>query len=315
MPITSRVLILVLAQLLSAAVAAAQAPISPKFEVAAIKVAVPLETQLTTGQLRVSQVITDDRIDLKPFSLADLIVMAYGIKDYQLTAPDWMRSERYEVQATLPAGSTKAQVPEMMQALLADRFQLKIHREKKTHGVYALVVGSDGHKLQPAEPDPAPDAPPPPGSRTVNVAGQEMRIVEDGSGGGTVTTGQGSVRVSSNANVMRLELPKATMTQYAALLSQMVDKPVIDFTNLTGSYQAAIEIGQDDLMAMMRTMAARSGLSLPNVAGLAADASQPTVQGSSVFAAVQKLGLKLEPRNIPLDDIVVDSAMKTPTEN
>ena len=56
-------------------------------------------------------------------------------------------------------------------------------------------------------------------------------------------------------------------------------------------------------------------MSLPNVAGLAADASQPTVQGSSVFAAVQKLGLKLEPRNIPLDDIVVDSAMKTPTEN
>jgi uncharacterized protein (TIGR03435 family) len=58
------------------------------------------------------------------------------------------RTERFDVVATLPAGATPAQVPEMLQSLLAERFGLKIHKEKKGFPVYALVVGKSPLKLR-----------------------------------------------------------------------------------------------------------------------------------------------------------------------
>src|SRR5678815_5425973 len=108
-------LLLTLATLIAVPAAAqtaapSQAPRAPHFEVASIKPAVPLQTQSNTGNVQrlMQQVITDTRIDLNTVSLADLIAVAYRIKPYQLIAPDWTKSERYDVQATLPSGATKA---------------------------------------------------------------------------------------------------------------------------------------------------------------------------------------------------------------
>jgi uncharacterized protein (TIGR03435 family) len=53
--------------------------------------------------------------------------MAWRLKNYQIVAPDWMTSTRWDIIAKLPQGSTSKQVPEMMQALLRDRFQMKMH--------------------------------------------------------------------------------------------------------------------------------------------------------------------------------------------
>ena len=86
-------------------------------------------------------------------SLADLIRVAYRVKPYQLSGPDWMTAERFDVLAKMPEGATREQVPEMLKALLAEPFKLAVHRESKEHAVYALVVGKGGPKLKESAPD------------------------------------------------------------------------------------------------------------------------------------------------------------------
>jgi uncharacterized protein (TIGR03435 family) len=310
---------------LAAVPSAAQTPASPHFEVASIKPAVPLQTQINSavsagnaGQLRVmQQVITDSRIDVNTLSLADLIAMAYRIKPYQLTAPDWMKTERFDVQATLPPGATKEQVPEMMQALLAERFKVKVHREQKPQPVYALVVAKDGPKLQPAA---EATAPPPddPKAQTLSLAGQDIRISSDNKGGQVVSTNGQNIRIqTSPEGTIRMEFDKATMAQFVEQVGQFLDKPVIDQTGLTGAYRIPLELSQEDLMAMMMAKVAAAGITLPTpLPGQAAAGQAATPSSnSSIFNTVQKLGLKLESRNLPVDTIVVDSAEKTPTEN
>jgi len=296
-----------------------QAARAPHFEVASIKPAVPLQTQINSGNIQrllTQQVITDARVDLNTVSLGDLIAMAYRIKPYQLIAPDWTKSERYDVQATLPPGATKEQVPEMMQALLAERFKVTLHREKKPQPVYALLVSKDGHKLKPAAKDPSP-APDDPNAQTLSLAGQDVKISNDGRGGQVITTnnGSGAMRVTSKDGLIQMEMSKGTMTQVAEMLGQFLDKPIIDQTELTGDYQIAIELSQEDVLAMAMAKMAAAGISMPALpAGTPGQAATPS-NGSSIFATVQKLGLKLEPRNLPVDTIVIDSAEKTPTEN
>src|ERR1700736_3041665 len=62
-------------------------------------------------------------------SLKLYLGMAYSLKNYQISAPDWMASDRWDITAKLPDGSDPKQIPEMPQALLRDRFQIKMHRE------------------------------------------------------------------------------------------------------------------------------------------------------------------------------------------
>jgi len=64
-------------------------------------------------------------------TMRSLLMMAYGLKNYQISGPGWMDSERYEVVAKIPAGASKAEVAKMLQAMLADRFALVGHLETK----------------------------------------------------------------------------------------------------------------------------------------------------------------------------------------
>jgi uncharacterized protein (TIGR03435 family) len=85
-------------------------------------------------------------------------------------------------------------------------------------------------------------------------------------------------------------------------------------TELKGEYQVALELSMADLMSAARA-AGLPGGPLPSAgAASAADAASEPSAGS-VFAAVQKLGLRMEPRKAPLETIVIDHLEKTPTEN
>lgn len=86
-------------------------------------------------------------------SLRDFLALAYKTKGTLVSGPDWTATERFDISATLPAGSTPAQVPEMFKALLADRFQMKVHKDKKEFPVYALLVAKSGLKMKESAPD------------------------------------------------------------------------------------------------------------------------------------------------------------------
>src|SRR5204863_1164480 len=80
-------------------------------------------------------------------TIKDYISMGYAVKLYQISGPDWITTDRFDIAATLPEGSHPDQVPTMMQTLLEDRFELKTHREKKDFPVYALRVAAGGLKM------------------------------------------------------------------------------------------------------------------------------------------------------------------------
>jgi uncharacterized protein (TIGR03435 family) len=82
-------------------------------------------------------------IDLKLY-----LGMAFRLRNYQISAPDWMTSGRWDISAKLPTGADSKQIPEMLQALLRDRFRMKMHRESRDLPVYALTLGKGDLKMK-----------------------------------------------------------------------------------------------------------------------------------------------------------------------
>lgn len=96
-------------------------------------------------------------IVLTNVNLQTLVSMAYNIQSFQLAGgPSWLRSRRFDVAAKSPIGTAKSQTWVMLQSLLADRFQLTIHRETRELPIFELVVAKGGLKIQPANRAPGP---------------------------------------------------------------------------------------------------------------------------------------------------------------
>src|SRR6266513_2944286 len=96
------------------------------FEVASIRSAEPITpAMIQAGKMHVGMKIDAGKVDIGFFSLRELIPLAYEVKPFQLTGPDWLSAQRFDILAKLPEGATKEQVPAMLRALLEERFKLK----------------------------------------------------------------------------------------------------------------------------------------------------------------------------------------------
>jgi len=266
----------------------------PAFEVASIK-----PSNQTAGQVTAGVHIDGSQVRAAAMSFRDYIGMAYRLRSYQIQGPDWMAEQRFDLAATLPAGSSTAQFSDMMQTLLAERFNLKLHHEKKEFPVYVLEVAKTPLKLQASKPDPNADAA---DKSVANVTGS-------GSAQGvSVNLGQGSSYTFANN---RFEATKLTMMQFAGNLERFVDRPIVDMTGLDGRYDFGLDVTEEDYRLMLIRAGVNSGVVLPPAALRLLETGSPV----SLFDALQKLGLKLDARKAPLDVVVVDEARKTPTDN
>src|ERR1700685_2105645 len=108
-----------------------------EFEVASIRPSGPIQSAADAARIGVH--IDGARVNLNGLSLNDLLGAAYKVKLHQIAGPEWMASERFDINGKLPAGSNGDQIPPMIQALLTDRFGMKFHWEKKDFLVYAPV--------------------------------------------------------------------------------------------------------------------------------------------------------------------------------
>ena len=274
---------------MAASVALGQAP-KPAFEVASVKPAQPIELQ-DPGKLHIGMQIDGARVDIGSMRLADLIPVAFRVKFYQVSGPDWLSADdmsapRFDVLGKMPEGAASEQVPEMLQALLAERFKLTFHRESREHSVYALVVAKGGPKLKQLVPE------------------------ADSLPGGQA----GTIRISPGPDgSMRTEASKQSMVQLAELLSRSVDRPILDMTELKGYYHVTLEISMADMKKAARAEGFAAGPPGAGAASAADAASDPS--SGSIFSAVQKLGLRLEPRKSLIETIVIDHVEKTPTAN
>ena len=135
----SKVLLLQIAFVLP--FAGQQLPVKVEFEVASIKPAAPdlpaKTVQVTGGEYRG-----------RNLSLFELITTGWQLNQYQLIAgPKWIREVGWGVDAKLPDGANSGQLAQMMQVMLADRFQLVVHRETRNLPIYLLTLARGGPKL------------------------------------------------------------------------------------------------------------------------------------------------------------------------
>ncbi len=183
-----------------------QASVLPQFEVATIKPNHSPDPNNDKGYWRA--VKGDEiKITMRNGNLLAFIEEAYGVKPYQITGPDWLKSERFDIVA-IASHVRKDQLRPMLQSLLKERFKLEVHRESKVLPVYALVQGKNGAKIQAIKPD-----------------GESG--VWDGIG--------------------KLTAKKITMTHFAETLSSQMDRPVVDTTGLEGVFDFTLEYTKQEV--------------------------------------------------------------------
>jgi uncharacterized protein (TIGR03435 family) len=152
-------------------------------------------------------------------SLRQLITTAYDVRDFQLFGgPSWMASERFDIEAKAAGNPTQDQISQMLQALLADRFSLTVHREKKEVPIYRLTVAKGGSKLPPAKAECTPMVPPPAkfDPATLRPCG------------------------GFNSNVGMMLGGAVSTTKLAASLSRTLGRTVVDETGLSGSFDVSL---------------------------------------------------------------------------
>uniref|UniRef100_Q01YF5 Uncharacterized protein n=1 Tax=Solibacter usitatus (strain Ellin6076) TaxID=234267 RepID=Q01YF5_SOLUE len=270
------------------------APARLEFEVASIKTSPPP----TAGQVLAGIKIDGAQLHSRSLALRDYIQSAYKVKNYQVEGPAWLGSERYEIDAKLPAGATREQVPEMLQSLLADRFELKVHRETRDFPVYGLVVAKGGLKVEEVPVD------------LDEIKKGNVDVAATASAGGTsVALGHGSsFSINANGTISGVKL---TMQMLADLLARFTEKPVVDMTDRKGGFTFTLTFTPEEFRAMMIHAAVAAGQPLPPEALRLLDG----VSDDSLFSALESIGLRLENRKAPLEVLVVDHILKAPTAN
>jgi uncharacterized protein (TIGR03435 family) len=196
-----RQLIILVGIFLAASYGHASAP--PAFEVASVKVADPGEAG--PGDIPRNMDNSPGHFIMRNVPLRFCIEWAYDLKDYQVSGPDWIKSEnRYDIVASASGLASDDDMKLMLQTLLLDRFQIKLHRETKNLDVYALLPGKGAPKLQ--------------------------KPTEDE---------QTSLGAAPNGGA---KFTKQPISRFTFMLTRRMDRPVIDMTGLKGLYDFTVDL-------------------------------------------------------------------------
>jgi len=213
-------------------------------------------------------------------TMVDLIKTAYGIHaERVLGGPTWLENDTFDVIAKAPAGSTVETAKPMLKALLADRFKLAVHEDNKPVSAYAVKVGK---RPQLKQSDGSGDSgckftfPPPPGPPAPGGPPPPPPLFS-----------------FACSNMTMAAFAEALTTSIFAASQYLNDRVVVDETELKGAWDF-------DLKFTPRGMIGPGG---------------PMPGSVSLFDAVEKLGLKLDPVDVPMPVIVVDSVNQKPSAN
>jgi uncharacterized protein (TIGR03435 family) len=230
-------------------------------------------------------------------TLGMLVQYAYGVQPYQIFGgPQWVRSARFQIEAIAPGHPTRDQMFLMLQALLEERFQLKIHRDSRPLPLYILKAAKGGLKLPAPRPgacEPAPDS-------TGEWAGG--RMAAPGSAEATTSAvvvpqcGRASIALGQHG--AQLDGASLSMPELARELSRILDRRVIDRTGYAGHFDMQLDF----------------------VPGALTEAVPPpppgaNISGQSITNALrEQYGIQLDPAKGPVDVVAIDAA-GVPTAN
>lgn len=172
-----------------------------RFEVASVHRAAP---QGGPGDIPRNMDRSPGHFAMRNVPLRFALEWAYDVKDYEIDGPEWIKNEeRYDIVATALGPATDDQMKPMLQTLLTERFQLKLHLETRELPVYALIPGKGPAKVKPPSPE----------------------------GESTLSGGQAAVLFH-----------KFPLSRLTFLLLRRMDRPVLDLTGLTGIYDYTIDL-------------------------------------------------------------------------
>lgn len=272
---------------------------TPTFELADVHVSPHRTTQGTRGAI----LRNSGRYEFTNATMVDLIRIAYDVDaDKVLGGPSWLESDRFDIFAQVPPKTSQETARLMLQALLADRFKLMLHKDSHSMPTYALSVSKDGHKLKEASGSGEPEC-----KMTIqqNSPAEAAAIQNALQNGGPVT-----LRVTT----FLFSCHGMTMAAFAGQMHTMIvapsyvgNNPIADRTGLKGSWDFDFKY----------TIKPPTNGNAPLI-GTANGVVQATVSGEyiSLFDAMDKqLGLKLDAVTLPIPVILVDSVNRKPADN
>jgi uncharacterized protein (TIGR03435 family) len=225
-----------------------------------------------------------DGITLRNMPLNEIILYVYGLRDMSLLlgSPNWIQSNRYDIQARVGESDlsafhqlTRDQRRLMLRDILGDRFKMKAHQERKEISVYALIVAKNGPLLKKVEPG---------AKRVTGIENKDGTIVQ-----GQLLYSRGPGQIIGQ---------EISMEIFAGALSGLAGRPVVDNTRIRGVYDFKLEWEPDH---------SRPG---GEPGEIPADPFGP-----SIFNALQEqLGLKLESQKVEMPIVVIDH-IEEPSEN
>ncbi len=200
----------------------AQSPAArPEFDVASVK-------RNISGDISRGMRPGVGRLSISNMTLRDLLMVAYQVRDFQISGgPSWIDSEHYDIEAKTDGNTAPRQMAEpMLQALLEDRFKLKVHRETKELPIYVLTAAKNGLKIQPAKEgscvNPEPGKPAAPGQRQSAFCGFHV-------------IGRG-----------RYDATHTGVPALATDLSSVLSRTVVDKTALTEAFDVHLRFAPED---------------------------------------------------------------------
>jgi len=220
--------------------------------------------------------LPDGTFTMTGFPIRSIITSASPVRLREVVGlPDWVETERYDITAKPPAGSTREQRDEMWRTMFADRMKLSAHIEEQERNGFALVLARSDGRIGPQIKPSSPECSPRPGAGLPD----ELRSRCGG------IFGQGVIRYAVT-----------TMDSLAMQLSSLAGGQVENRTGLQGFYAVELKFSQPHL-------------------GDAPDAGTSGDDAPGIFTAVQEqLGLKLQPAKMKLPILVVDH-IERPSEN
>jgi len=216
-------------------------------------------------------------------TVGSVIRLAYGLQDFQMVGgPKWLDTDRFDIQMKGPQGATESEAPRRLQSLLAERFGLKAHLEKRDHPIYALVLARADRSLGPRLRRSQIDA------KTIQEQDARMRR-ESPATFKPLECGLAAGR--------RLGDCGGTIAVLASRFPMYVGRIVVDRTGLTGQYAYDLRFGDRPIPGA----GPGGGFPFP-VSSQSGDPDAP-----SLFTALEdQLGLKLVPQTGPVEVLVID---------
>jgi uncharacterized protein (TIGR03435 family) len=174
---------------------------APKFEVASVR---KVENGTPPGDIPRNMDTTPGNFAMRNVPLRFAVEYAWDLKDFQLTGPDWIKAdERYDIIAKAGRPASENEMRQMLQAVLLERFQMKVHKETKELPVYVLSRGKGEAKVKLAAPDEKP---------------------------------------ALSGNAQGTTFTAFPISRFTFLLTRRMDRPVLDQTGLQGIFTYTVDL-------------------------------------------------------------------------